>query len=142
MYSKGTKLRDQLSSDQDAVSKAAGLACDPSDNKVRPEFGPDTHLPTLLARFPSISPIAPSRFGEQDFSGDLTAAFQADRNAEAIYRDLPQALRDKYPTWRMFWRALTTGEISLEDAEPGSGASSSGARSSGSSEKPGQEPAA
>lgn len=118
MYPKGTKLRDQTAADQDSVSKATGLACDPSDNKVRPEFGPDTHIATILARNPLLSPLTASRFGEQDFSGDLMEAFQADRNAEAIYRDLPQALRDQYPTWRMFWRALTTGELRLEDAQP------------------------
>jgi len=134
MYPKGTKLRDQTATDQDAVSKASGLVCDPSDNKVRPEFGPDTHIPTLLARFPSLNPLSPARFGEQDFSLDLTDAVHADRNAEAIYRDLPQALRDQYPTWRMFWKALTTGELRIEDADPDSGAASPN--------QPGEAPAA
>lgn len=108
-----TSKRKYLQQDDVVDFRDHGTRFDPSEDKCRHEFGPDTHLPTLLARFPRMDPLNPQRFGVQDFTGDLTTKFELQRNAERLYAEMPESLRAKYPTWRTFWAALDRGELEV-----------------------------
>lgn len=98
--------------DFDKMSVDTGLACDPAKDVTRQEFKADTDTHQILKKFGLGALTAKPIFGTTiDFDIDLQQAHQAVALAEHAHGQLPQQLRDKFPTWKAMLDAAENGEL-------------------------------
>lgn len=105
------KLRHQGDDQQEAVSKASRKDCS-IPVLVRPEFGPETDVKTILARHGAIP--APNRtptFTQTDYDLDLTRALGKIRRAHDAFDELPREKRQKFRSADELWRAYLNDEL-------------------------------
>lgn len=78
---------------------------------ARQEFGLEADINYLVSSFTPGSPLRPYSYGEVDYTMDLQQAYGAIALARHMHAQLPQELRDKYPTWQALLNAVETGEF-------------------------------
>lgn len=84
---------------------------------VRPEFGPDTDIKTILRRHGGLP--APTRqpvYTETDFDADLTSALAQMKRAHEAFEALPKKHREKFQTADELWQRYRTDNL-RQDAE-------------------------
>lgn len=102
-------IRTQNDGASETASDAARIDCS-TPKLVRPEFGPDTDIRTILRRHTGI-PTARREpiYTETDHAIDLQQAITNLRRAHAAFEALPQKYRDKYHSADELWRAHKHG---------------------------------
>lgn len=103
--------RSHISKDQDAVSRACGIACDPADTRTRQEFKATSDVANILKRHGANLNPAPMPFGAVDFDLDLQTAYETVAKVTRGYHLLPEAVRAAYPDIRSILTALANGEV-------------------------------
>jgi len=109
-------LRHQGDGKGDAVS-SAGQRDFSSPKVVRPEFGPETDIKTILRRHGGIP--APTRqpvFTETDYSEDLTSAIGKLKTAHEAFDALPEKHRKKFKNAAELWRRYRDDNIHADAA--------------------------
>lgn len=85
---------------------------------VRPEFGPDTDIQTILRRHGAVpEPTRIPRYEETDTDLDLDRALAQIRRAEDSFYKLPKKHREKYGTPAKFWEAYKNDRIKDDPPE-------------------------
>lgn len=109
-------LRQQGDGLGDAASKATRIDCS-HPIKVRPEFGPDTDIKTILRRHGAI-PAATRQpvYTETNYDTDLTKALDQLKRAHAAFEALPKKHREKFQTADQLWQRYRTDNL-RQDAE-------------------------
>lgn len=119
MFSKPT-LRHQADGRQEQISRKAAIDFTHDPGDVRQEYKDEADVKTILRRFGVGNvPQKPITYDTADFDMDLQQAMQAVDSARDMHSRLPQALRDKYPTWQSVLNGLYNGQfrIDLENTE-------------------------
>lgn len=107
--------QDDYSFNGDEISLAAGLACDPNEDKARQEFKEDTDVNAIVRRFGANAFADPrnQQYSVTDFNLDLQALLEARRSAEIAFQSLDPELRKGLPTFEQFMAALAVGDLAL-----------------------------
>lgn len=95
------------------------------EHLTRQEFKDDADINILLARFGVDQQMRQPAYGQTiDYSIDLQTAMGAISDAQRVAANVPEELRQKYPTWREILNASETGqyqhdlnELSVKKAE-------------------------
>lgn len=105
------------SRDRDQYGMAAVLLRADDEPGARQEFKGLVEPDAVIRRHGgNLEPPPASAFGsERDFDVDLAEAFSQIRQAEVMYAQAPKELREKFPHWSQFWRAVASGHIALRD---------------------------
>lgn len=106
-----TKIRTHNDGKGDEISKAT--AFDFSHPViVRPEFGPDTDIRTILRRHGAL-PMATRTplYTETDYDIDLTTALGQIQRAKQAFHELPAKHREKFKNPEDLYRAWQSGEL-------------------------------
>ena len=110
--------RTQTDGFGDHYSEATAIHFNPDDDMCRQEFRDECDINVILSRV-GAGDLRPVRFGEAiDADYDLLLAFDAIRNAEASYAELPQDLRSRYKDVSALVDALDRGELTLTSEPP------------------------
>lgn len=120
-------IRAQKSDAQEYWSALSALNCSlaledgsPNVDRARQEFKKETEVNDILRRF-GVTGATQQRqgtFGEQDFTLDLQQALSAIEQTKAAYRDMPNDLQRRYPTWQRFLNAIERGDLTLHQTDP------------------------
>lgn len=115
--------RTQVDGLQDFYSDLAGLDCSVPGNidRTRQEFKDEADINKLLYRYGVglIAPTPPSGNGNTiDYDLDLLQAMEAIQQAKTTWANLPQAIKNDYPSWQQFLNAIDRGEIRITDTPP------------------------
>lgn len=95
--------------DGDAISEATGFDTG-RDDKVRAEFAEEADVNVIVGRYGAPQSL-PNAFGVADYTVDAHEAYNAARSAGVAYGKLPEAIRDKYPSWQRLLEAALTGDL-------------------------------
>lgn len=99
----------------ESYSAAAAIFFPELEDRTRQEFAADADVNRLLRRYGVGVPLAPVRYGDQDFDMDLQQGLNSVDEANRAFLALPEALRAKYPNWPRLLEALTNGQLKLAD---------------------------
>lgn len=104
-------LRFQGDNRNDEASEAATRDTG-TERLVRPEFGPETDIRSILRRHGAL-PVAPRQpiTGEADYNLELPEALDIMSRASHAYRSLPAEQRRKYRSAQDLWNAYVTGKL-------------------------------
>lgn len=95
---------------QDQYSQLTGLDFTGTETLTRQEFKDEADLNILLSRY-GVAQMRPVQYGKEvDYTVDLQTAISALEAANAATFDVPEELRDKYPTWRHVLNGAESGE--------------------------------
>lgn len=109
-------VRQQHDGMQDAYSDEAAIDCTTKPDLARQEFKTESDVNNILNRFGV--PIANGTFGtEVDYTIDLQHALGAITDARRAHRNLPENLREKYPTWQSLLNALESGSLEMKNED-------------------------
>lgn len=93
------------------------IDCSDLPDMARQEFKEEADINILLRKFGvrvlerSTQPI----FAEVDFDLDLLGAYEARDQVMAVHRQLPEEVRNLYPTYADLLNAIEKGEITIHD---------------------------
>lgn len=93
----------------DERSAASGLACDPKEDMVRPEYEPETNIHTIIKRIEQgyVPPMREMSFDAvADYTLDLEALHEGNERISEAYASLPAELRQKITPGEFLNRAL------------------------------------
>lgn len=110
-----TRVQGKLDDDaRDKASLADGIDTG-SERIARDEFQDDANLHKIMQKFGKGGPMPPLRadgtYGFIDYGLDLQAAHQAIEDIQTAHLNLPDSLREKYPTWQHMLSASERGEL-------------------------------
>lgn len=112
-------IRTQHDNKGDEYSEATALDLSATERLTRQEFKHESDPNEIMRRFTNGADVrgrAPT-FGEVDYDIDLQQGFAAVANAQAMHAELPDALREKYPTWQHVLHAAQSGALE-QDLHP------------------------
>lgn len=94
-------------------------ASDAPDNKdmTRQEFRDEADINYMLSRFGITQPRGTPVYGEWDDTIDLQVALQSVSDARTAYQQLPENLRDKFPSMEAMLTALENGSLLIKNEE-------------------------
>lgn len=98
-------IRSQLDS-FDADSLASGIAFDPSENMTRQEFKDETDINWLLNKYGALPQMREPQFQDVDYDMDLLTAYEAVRQAQTVFGNLPHDIREKFGSWESLAAAM------------------------------------
>lgn len=119
--------RTQVDGLQDEYSALSALNCSedlpdgkPNEDRARQEFKKETDINEILRRFGvgDESNLRQGTFGEIDYNLDLQQALSSIDQAKSAYREMPNELQRRYPTWQRFLNAIERGELTLHATDP------------------------
>lgn len=107
-------MRSQRDSLQQQISRSSGLDCSDDKDRARQEFKDETDTNQILNRFGVDLAQRPVEYGkETDYNMDLQQALAAVAQAKDTYRQMPNDLQRRYPTWQRFLNAVERGQLQL-----------------------------
>lgn len=104
-------IRTQIDGLNEQYSWDTALDCSDLPDMARQEFKDETDVNIILARYGVDGLKRDPTFGEIDFDVDLQQSLNAISTTEAAVENLPQELRDKYPTWLHMLRGVYSGSF-------------------------------
>lgn len=111
--------RTQVDELQEAYSNEAAIDFTGTPDKARQEYKDEADINVLLGRFGVHAPQKQMVFGQEvDYNLDLQQALTAIADAKTAHRELPENLRERYPTWQSLLNALETGALTMHNEEP------------------------
>ena len=94
---------------RDDISDANGLDTG-TETTTRQEFAQEADINYILDRFGVNQQQRPVTYGEVDYTVDLQQTLHAAEQLKRAHLNVPDELRDKYPTWESVLAAAETGE--------------------------------
>lgn len=86
---------------------------------TRQEFKNEADTNWLLKRFGVTVPQRQGAWGrEVDYNIDLQQALASITDAKAAYRNLPENLKERYPTWQTLINAVENGQLTIDNTAP------------------------
>lgn len=109
-------MRTQGNYDRGEASKASQIDCS-HPIKVRPEFGPETDVKTILRRH-NVGPLTTRQadYTETDFDKDLTVALADLKRAHDAFEQLPMKHRTRFKSADELWRHYRAGNLAQDAA--------------------------
>lgn len=104
------KFRRQYDGKGDDIAKRSRLDCS-TPVVVRPEFGPDTDVKTILRRHGALVSNKTPIYTENDFDQDLTTALDHIKKAQMAFLKLPKDQRDRFQSPEQLWAAYQNGDL-------------------------------
>lgn len=84
---------------------------------ARQEFKDEADINYMLSRFGITQPKGAPSYGTWDDSIDLQTAIQSVRESRAAYNELPEVLRNKFPSMEAMLTAIDNGSLVLKDEQ-------------------------
>lgn len=114
-------VRTQDDDQADTWSDATGLYFDPDDEAsrslTRQELAADTDINKLLNDFNVLPHRLPTWGEEIDYNLDLATAYTTLETARRANYNVPEELRQKYPTWREVLAGAESGQYARDLAD-------------------------
>lgn len=106
-------IRTQAKPNQQELSKATELNCDPTQDQTRQEHAHDLDINVILRRHGAAGLYRrqPIHGADIDFDMDRQQALEALNPAKAFHAKLPPELRELYPTYREMLADMESGQF-------------------------------
>lgn len=104
--------RHQADEKQDLYNEVTALDFRDAVDPARQEFKDEADVNTILRRYGYGAHGLPQRqpiYGEVNYDMDLQGAHNAIEQAKTTFRQIPDELLDKYPTWQAMLAGMATG---------------------------------
>lgn len=96
----------------DIYSEATYVFTPPEENQTRSEFAADSDINSLITRYGAVPGTGrPQSFGSWDYDMDLLNAYTSVEQARMRYEELPQEVKDHYPSWESLAREIERGQL-------------------------------
>lgn len=109
-------VKDQTDIGEDSPTIDAS-ASDDNKDYTRQEFANEADINYMLSKFGITQPRNAPTYGEWDDSIDLQIALEAVREAQAGFKTLPLAMRERFGSMEELLRAVDNGSLVLKEKE-------------------------
>lgn len=112
-------IRTPIDGRNDQYSIQTGLTCTPEEDRARQEDAHAADINNILSRYGiGLNQKQPIWGTEVDQNLDLQQALSAIAEAKHAWRNLPENLRMRYPSWQQLLNAIDAGQLKINLQDP------------------------